>query len=63
MIIQISFYKGEDMRFKYFNTLKETKIWIEKYLDVNSSDFEHLELSFWKGKDEERVRKQIGELK
>ena len=34
------------------------EIWIEKYLEVYKEDFEHIEISFYRGEEEKRLCKQ-----
>jgi len=59
MIICISYYLGEHSEYKYFNDFKTLNVFITKLIDVSSDDYCRFEISAYKNKEEERVRKII----
>ena len=57
MIISLTYRRGEHTRNINFSNLEEMTVWIYKYLEIYTDDFESIEICFWRGKEEERVKK------
>lgn len=63
MIISLGYYLGEDRQYKYFESFAQLEIFIDKIIEVQQSDLNFFDLGFYLGKEEETLRKQIGEKK
>jgi len=56
MKILVSYYRGEEKVHKYLNNFEELMDFLSAFLEVNLEDFENLELNFFRGKEEERIK-------
>ena len=59
MIISVSYYIGEIKQHQYFRDLIELNNFLNKFIDIFITDFETLEITFYRGEDEKRVLKGI----
>ncbi len=57
MIISVSYYIGEIKQYQYFRDLIELNNFLNKFIDIFITDFETLEITFYRGEDEKRVLK------
>ncbi|MEK6879880.1 MAG: hypothetical protein AABY22_09750 [Nanoarchaeota archaeon] len=57
MIISIGYNRGDSRVHRDFSDLEEVMDFIKIYLEIYNDDFENLDMSFWRGKEEERVKK------
>lgn len=57
MLINLSYYLGDNSKYKYFEDYDNMVSFIKKYLEVDECDFNTFEVTIYRGKEEERVRK------
>lgn len=57
MLITLSYYLGENSKYKDFENYEDVIIFIKKYLEVDDSDFNTFEICVRRGKEEDRVIK------
>lgn len=56
MLIQLSYYMGENSTYKYFESYEVMVKFIKKYLEIEDSDSNHFDVWHYRGKEEERIR-------
>jgi hypothetical protein len=59
MLIQISYNRNDSKVLKYVNDFPNLNAFLNSYLEVNNADFEYIEIIFYRGEDEKRVREVI----
>lgn len=59
MLISVSYYRGESKAYKYLENFAELDEFLHSFLEIHFDDWESLELTFFRGKEEERVRQQL----
>ncbi len=61
MIIYVSYYLGERTEGKYFENFESLESFCSNLLDINPNEHMVIELTFYRGNEEIRIRKIIRE--